>query len=279
MRIRINQTAVDFTLDGERTLSDLAASLGRWAEAEGLAVTSLLADGKAVSAGSDQLLDTVNEVELEAVSQQTLAGSQLEFIAGYLALAVQSLEDGNGPVADELRSEISPVIEALSHLLAPLAPEAQQALKALESGWDPGALGFLTRLTAARAAEKADPAGAVAVAAETLSRQLEGAAELPLLFQRGEDTKAFDRILALFTALGDLDRTVPPVCREPNARTEWAAFRSELAPFLTEARSALEAGDYVLLTDLMEYEVIPRLRAVSGLLSSIINLDPVPGVL
>ena len=80
--------------------------------------------------------------------------------------------------------------------------------------------------------------------------------------------------MSLFTLLDDLNRCASRVLRTGNGdQTKWADFQAELQPILLEAERAISAGDYILLTDLIEYELIPRLGTTRAVTESLV-LDP-----
>lgn len=271
MTLCINQVPVDFTLEAEATLADLEASLRSWAQTQGLSVLSLLADGRATPGAHP--LEGVSRVDVEVVAAADEPQARLEVLAHFLDLVDQAAATDPGAL-DGLRPELPPVIDALGAL----GLEASH----LEASWDrPEALakaarGLRTRLGALTPGS--GPAGVV-VLLDGLEGAVAAFTELSGLFQKGRDREAFDRILAVFTDLMGLGVAVESVLANGENRGPWDEFQGSLRPFLHEAEAAMEAQDFVLLTDLLEYEVGPRILELRPLLSTLFNLDPRQGVL
>lgn len=271
MTLCINQVPVDFTLEHETTLADLEASLSTWARSQGLTILSFLADGRAQD-GENHPLEGVSRVDVEVVSAQDEPQARREVLARYLDLVARAAELDRAALA-ELRAELAPVVRALEEL--DLDGEA------LETAWsDAQALATVARDLERRINEL--PLAGTWDSVATLER-LEAAgstlSELSDLFQKGRDREAFDRILVVFTDLMRLGVEVEAAIEPGADRKNWDEFQDALTPFLKEAEGAMESQDYVLLTDLLEYEIGPRISELRPLLSSLINLDPRQGVL
>jgi len=284
MTIRINQIAVDFTLEKEKTLADLTTALRAWAAGQNLAVLGILADGRALAADDATPLDQVQVIDVEAVPAGERDLARVAVIARYFALVVQGLTDGDQALVSELQREYPAVREALFPLLSPLAHRLTPALGTLDGPWAPAsalaeAAGVLADTAETRRRELQAPEAALEETLKVLDGAPAQVEALAAHFQRGQDREGFTEILALFTALEDLGRRVPPVLgRHEIDLGPWEAAMAGLQPFLQEAEQALTSGDYVLMTDLLEYEIVPRVSEVRGLIPAIV-LDPVPGVL
>lgn len=270
MIIRINETPVDFTLEHETTFADLHRSLTQWAANEQLELLSVLGDGKDLSPDDLAALDTLQTVEVEAVPVSEGTMARLAVIARFFALLAQS------DAAGELRAQYQGIRGVLPTLLAPVAHRLQDAFETLDKWTDeaPAAASRIAMETAALHRELSDPKLALQEALSQLDDALPGD-ELAGLFQKGQDKEGFGRILALFTAFEDLSRRADLALGAAKIESPaWTEFLDDLRPFLTEARDALEAADHILLTDLLEYEIVPRLTGVRSCFSI---LDPAYG--
>jgi hypothetical protein len=284
MTIRINQIAVEFTLEREKTFADLTAALRAWALGQDLALLGILADGRALGPEDPTPLEGIGTIDVEAVPAGERDLARAAVLARYFSLLSQAFHAGDRALTAELQAEYPGVRAAVFPLLTPFAPRLKSALEALDGPWTvPTALADPAVLVAEAAEDRRhelqSPVQALAETLDRLDRSLDGLADLGLVFQRGDDRTGFDRILELFTVLGDLGRRAAPVVSAGPAPETWTAFQEELQPFLREAEAALASGDYILLTDLLEYEVSPRLREVRERIPAFPNLDPVTGVL
>ena len=284
MTIRINQIAVDFTLEKERTFADLTVALRAWALGQDLALLGILADGRALGPEDPTPLDSLGVVDVEAVpaGERDLARSAV--LARYFSLLTQAFTSQDQALRAELQAEYPGVRAALFPLLDPFGSRIKSALEVLDGAWTASdALASSAALVAEAAEDRRhelqSPVQALAETLDRLDLCLDNLGDLGLVFQRGEDKTGFDRILELFTVLGDLGRRVLFGPEDEASKSQWSTFVEELQPFLREAETALAGGDYILLTDLLEYEVCPRLREVRDRLPAFPNLDPVTGVL
>jgi len=285
MIIRINQIAVDFTLEKEQTMADLTRALRSWAQGQNLAILGILADGRALGPEDATPLACLNEIEVEAVPSGERDLARVDVISRFFALLAQGWTTGDGALTTELHLEYPAVRGALFPLLAPLAHRLKDVLEILDGPWtDPPVLAAaalrMAREIESRRKELQNPAQALVETLADLERTRETLSDLGLLFQRGQDREAFDRILGLFTLLEDGGRRAGLYWRDHGGESEaWSNFDQELKPFLRETEEALVAGDYILLTDLLEYEISPRILRMKELFPELSNLDPVSEVL
>ena len=281
MTIRINQVSVEFTLEKERTFADLTASLRAWATVENLAVVGILADGRALGPDDQTPLAVIDGVEVETVPADGHDIARIDVIARFFSLLALGWQNRDQGLISELRKEFPSVKSALFPLLSPVAQRLEPWLGVLEAPWnDTEALERAARHVAQEAEalrrEMQDPVAALAETLDTLEFSLVSLDAVSGLFQRGLDRDGLDLILRLFTVLEDLGRRAARARKgKAEGVTEWAQFNTELQPLLKDAAEALAADDYILLTDLLEYEISPRLQTVRALFPETANLDRV----
>lgn len=107
----------------------------------------------------------------------------------------------------------------------------------------------------------------------TLSGKLE---EIPLQLQQNEDKKAMNSVAELADSLSLLFQTIPYInlftgkfstlVIEDKSLTD---FVQQFPPLLEDFLKAVEANDTVLIGDLAEYEIAPRLKELSTLAESL----------
>jgi len=284
MTIRINQTPIDFTLESEATYSDVYRSLQAWAKAENLVILSALADGKALPPEDNTSIEVLQTVELEVVPVAEEPVGRLEIMVQFFTILGQASLTEEPAVADQLHQEYPLVRSALFPLLSPVEPRLVGPLAILDGPWDDEQKIQTAALRMASGAEVlrkelTDPGKAVGETLQDLEARIPGLERLPGIFQKGHDRDGLDLILELFTLLDDLGRRVAAYGRQGADLSEWTPWRWELQPFLKEAGDALEASDFILLTDLLEYEVAPRLKTIKDFFPETRNLDPASGVL
>lgn len=266
MTITINDQPVDFSLDTETTFGDLLASLQDWARSQDSTVLGALADGKA--AAPDLALDRVSRVDVEVVSNADRDDAQTEVVVGYLDEVVRAAEAGDRTALEAWAAEWPSVRTRLPDLVGS-GPAVAGPTALLDLPWDES-VAAPAQLLAAEARrfrdEKARPEAVVARVLDELDawRRVQGT--LAGLFQKGQDAEAFGLLVGLFTAWETLGRVAPTVLvRQGRGVTGWASVQAEVAPFFQEIEAALGAQDYILVTDLLEYEVAPRLVGLRSL--------------
>lgn len=282
MTIHINQIAVDFTLENERTLADLTSALRTWAHEQDLAILGILADGQALGADDPTPLDQIHQIDVEAVPVGERDLARVAVVAKFFALVAHAATHNDGPLLSELRQEYASVRGALFPLLSVVESRLRSALEVLDAPWtDTGqvqkAASRLAVESEGRRLELQAPKQALLKTVQALVDSAKVATEVGALFQQGRDHDGFERILALFNHWEDLARRTSAAGVDEIPR--WQKFHRELQPFLQETEGALSSGDYVLLSDLLEYEILPRLFGLPDLFPEVSNLDPAESVL
>jgi len=224
----------------------------------------------------------VGRLEVSVKHTGELARANLRTVAEFLALArgFAARAESDPALAAELSRGVPSLVESLRRHFPPEEVEAGLAgLAALLKEGNPDDPGgpsrrqIVTRLeqledqVARKLGELEGPGVALGRLAEELEPCLERAADVSLLLQTGRDREAMELIVrftelsqALVRALASAD--LPTVDgREPRE------FFSELNRMLRELAQAFEARDTVLIGDLMEYEIAPRLRKLQAVLS------------
>ncbi len=287
MEIHINDQPLAFSLENERTLGEVVRGLEQWLAGSELVLCEARWEGRdllatpaeewsATAPEQVQRLElTVRHAsELRLENLRTLKeflGAVREFAAGPEARAAAELQRGYPYFLDSLRrhfseAEVGGELEGLAALaegggpeqLCRLAPEARSRLSDAAS-----ALGErIGRLLA----EVDDPRAALARLAAELEGAAAGISEVSVLLATGRDRQAMEAVVRfselsqrLLRLLGTLG--VPAVGgREPRE------FFAGLNGMLRELLAAFQARDTVLIGDLLEYEIAPRLRQLQAVL-------------
>jgi hypothetical protein len=267
MNIRINGKAADIQPESEKTVGEILSALESWLEGTGHRLSGLGIDGKAVDADS---MEVFFGMEIEGVDTLDVYTSSIaELYAECLSRLLEAI-DGYEAAGFEERGPLA----ALWHgspaagLLAEQSPDLAGWTEKTFSGEGAGPRA-LRAAVEERMRELEDPAGELekigALVAEVCSR-LE---ELPLDIQTGKDAKAAEttsyfsgvaeKVFRIYAALqaggfpagGIIVDGVPAI-----------EFIEKFHSILKELLSAYEQRDTVLVGDIAEYEVAPRLRGL-----------------
>lgn len=95
---------------------------------------------------------------------------------------------------------------------------------------------------------------------------------VPVLLQTGKDLEVFETIHALSVDLHEFFRALdlaPTLSPEAQGLDELARFRAEISPLLASMLDALHKNDTIMVGDLSEYELAPRLKELGGLVAAL----------
>ena len=287
MEILLNDQPLDFTLEGERTLGEVVHGLERWLEGSALVLYSVRHGGRELLglpaeqwAGTPQ--SEVGRLEVSVKHTGELARANLRTVAEFLALAsgFASRAEADPALAAELSRGLPALAESLRRHFPPEEVEAGLAgLAALLGGGGPGDPGGPSRQqtvtcleqledrVARKLEELENPRAALGRLASDLEPCLARASDVSLLLQTGRDREAMELIVR-FTELSQaLVRALESAALPAVDGQEPREFFGELNRMLKELAQAFEARDTVLIGDLMEYEIAPRLRRLQAVLS------------
>jgi len=280
MDIYINDVLANITLDTEKTLGQVLSGIEQWLSSSGTRITQIEVDGK-----------LVGEKKLEAAFSQditTIASLKLTVCSyGELALEAYAVlkETCNlyESSAFEERESIAKVwmeSAAARFLLADI-PDIHQLASQVFSGAGllPGLLPKnLVSIIEERVRELTETAGELTAsgnAVRTIAQRME---QLPLDMQTGKDRSAAETI-QLFSGItekllrlfGLLTMNGSSLTTLTIGEVTTEVFLDEFNAALTELASAYENKDTVLVGDLAEYELAPRLIAFYTALLSIVQ--------
>ncbi|MDR2617632.1 MAG: hypothetical protein LBC62_02070 [Treponema sp.] len=264
MEILINSSPADITLENEKTIGDVLAGMEQWLAGSGNRLSGLLIDGKMISARE---LDGVFGLELKGLktldirisSWQELAAEALGVLRETCNLyASASFEDRSGIYA---YWESSPAAAFLADRIPDMAAFAARTFQG--EGLAPGALGVLAE---ERLRELGDPAGETAAIEGLVSEIAARMEDLPLDIQTGKDARAAET-MQLFSRIGEKLFRILFILRLSRQGAEdftvnglhVREFMDDFNAALKELTAAYENRDSVLIGDLAEYEMAPRL--------------------
>ena len=234
MDILINGEATDLTWEAEKTLGEVIAGLNAWASSQGHQVTSILVNHKAADFWDPQLsIHEINNVELDTVPQEQAWLHEMNVVRGYiqrLVHTVQNSENDNLVAFQEDYPWISPLLSRLG------------ADTSLPPWNDPVLL-----LERAKEWLQSFPD-------QNLQPHLVQLKDWGRLIQQGRDREAMEALQNLSQDLENL------------SRLDWGSevWWKDLNAFLGEAAEALTRQDLVLVADLLEYEIVPRLESLTA---------------
>jgi len=267
MNIRINGADADIRPETEKTVGEILSALEAWLEGTGHRLSGLGVDGTAVTEDSmaacfGRDIDTIGVLDIYTSSVTELFAEclfhVLEAIDAYEAAGFE--EKGSLSV---LWTE-SPAAKMLAEQNPGLFEWVTKTFSG--EGSSPQALRAVVE---ERLRELREPAGEMDRAAALVADVCARLEELPLDIQTGKDVRAAETISIfsgvaekVFRIYGILVNTGFPVGEIRIGDLPITDYMAEFHASLKELLSAYEQHDTVLVGDIAEYEMAPRLRGL-----------------
>ncbi len=296
LQITVNNEKIDYSLEGETNLLAVLNGVRDWLNAEGFVLTAASSD--------EQELDLLEEEKLQAtgiedigtlhVTAQTalqkayddltavreffrilkraMVAQNSEAVAKilenypYIQGGLDPLLDRQGLLSDSLSAARLDELLAACNLPGPGdgSEEAQRQLFAFVDG----IVGAIEK----RLHEMENPNTELASAASRLRESVERLSEVSVMLQTGRDQEAMQEIVHFAELSSQIIRLYPSLKQAGGVDfasvevdgTSFPDFYAEFNGILGELIEAFGAEDSVLIGDLLEYEVSPRLEKLKS---------------
>jgi len=274
MKIRINGADADIQLETEKNVGEILCGLDTWLNGTGHCLSGLSIDGEAADTGSmeacfGRTVDSITTLDIYTTPVlQLFAESLVNTIQDINAYEAAAFEE-KGRFAGQWKQ--SP--QAL--LLAEHSPELFDWASQTFSGEGSGTQVFRV-LVEERLRELQDPAAEMSRTGPLVNEICARLEELPLDLQTGKDMRAAETVRTfsgvaekVFRVFNVLKIEGFPVGEITVENMPITAYITEFSTALRELLAAYEQHDTVLVGDLAEYEMAPRLRTLHA---AVVNL-------
>ncbi|MCL1928359.1 MAG: hypothetical protein FWG07_06175 [Treponema sp.] len=285
MNIKINGKPADITLENEKTIGEVLAGIHQWLEGLGFSVSGLEIDGKSYGSLS---LDAAMALSIDGISDIDIKTSGwadllMEALTGTLDdLDSYEKTDANNRKSFAEHWKLSAPALFLKDQEKVLFNAVIKALEDASYGTSQTAIAAVISLVTERIREIKNPIEEMKMLhplTEEIAKKLE---DLPLDMQTGKDGKAAETI-TIFSSLvekifrliflfnyykTDIDSIGVP-SMNGSEKQNLKDYIGEFSAALKELISAFENKDTVLVGDLAEYELAPRLRCLSDALNGV----------
>jgi hypothetical protein len=306
VRLTINDEEVSYALENEQTLGEVVHGIRAWLAAAGFVITGLHADNRDLLRSSDaswgaSRVDAVSALGVTATHTGDMKIAHWQTVDRWLAMLEEEvarastgtskapgarLKEPSPDPLDELLQGLPQTLEGLA--ANPFIPPGSDAgtrfaekftgqTAASVRSWTPearaeaaGLAQHLRALVQKRLDEAAHPRDSLSRCAGLLRSAMPDLKEVSLLLQTGRDKPAMDIVVRFTDVVQSLMDVLPFLSPDP----ERARLLSELTPVLRDLVAAFGSKDSVLIGDLLEYEVAPRMEKIVPLLE---KAEPVPG--
>jgi len=296
LQITINDEKIDYTLENEKNLYEVLASLRRWLESEGFVLTEARSDTRELDLSAEEELKAIaiNSIGILHIGAQTAVEKQykdLAAIAEFLAILKRGVGAGDSKAVKTLLRDYPYLRDGLDGVLARHGLASTELNAAaldsriaesgiLETGEAKGEtrkslFAFIETATAAivpRMREIENPAQELSRDAEQLKQSVGQLSEVSVMLQTGRDQEAM-AVIVRFVELSTKITRLYPILKQAGSvdynkvvveGVSFPEFYAEFNTILGELIDAFTAEDSVLIGDLLEYEISPRLEKLKN---------------
>lgn len=294
MEIKINDQPLEVTLEQEKTLGEVISGLDRWLESSNMVVCSAHSDTE--RSGRDLLsshdweslpIEKLGVLNVIVKHADELLRANLHTVGEFLAFFDDSLCAGDPARIGELITGIPYLVESVQRQFSPdlqsdlvrlnqlLANTSAEKIVAWPRQIRDEALRLISVLrerTARRLRELEKPEEVLRELAAELAEHSESLSDVSILLQTGRDREAMETVIRFSDLSGRLARIIAYIRAGKNSGELPAPEQSSLEYFYRDLNTVLEelveafhCHDSVLIGDLLEYEIAPRLETLKGL--------------
>jgi hypothetical protein len=260
MNIQINGRNADIQLETEKTVGEILAGLEQWLANSGHRLSGLSIDGEIIHTGS---LEASFERDIDTIGTINIITSSLpELCAESLLNSMRDITDYESLGFEEKQRfgeqwKESPQARFLAEQLPELFGMITKTFSG--EGLNPAAL---QPIIEERLRELRDPAGELGKTEPLIVETCARLEDLPLDIQTGKDSRAAQTIQIFSGVTEKIFRLFKVLKAEgfPAGEMPTADHLAEFDAALKELLAAYEQRDAILVGDLAEYELAPRLR-------------------
>lgn len=277
MELFINDVAIDAQLENETTIGEVFAAVAQWLAGNGHSIEAVRVDGAAVDCGATDWhalpLDGRTRIEITAESRLEREVNALETVRTYAELLLRVLRNGSDQQLTDVLDEYPNVEPTIAAVTAEGAADMAEALDTDGVGLNrdraTAATERLLRVIEGRLRELLEPLRELEATATVLAPILEQLEAVPLQLQTGADRAAIATISRFSELAAKLARLVavlqagnPQIAELDVAGAPLHAATGANNAILQDLLEAFDRHDYVYVGDLLEYEIVPRYRAL-----------------
>jgi hypothetical protein len=293
LRLTINDADVSYSLEAEKTLGEVVRGIRAWLAAAGFVITDLRADDRDLLQPTDSSwggarVDSVSSLRVAAAHTGDMKKAHWRTVERWLAMLEEEVARASADTTkpgslDPLEQLLEGLPQTMEGLAAnPFLPPGSDAGRRFEArfvgqkapairSWSPQErqeavelVRLLRGLVQARIQDATHPADSLARCAGSIRGGMAELKEVSLLLQTGRDRPAMEIVVRFVDNVQSLMDILPFLAPDP----ERARLLAELTPVLRELVAAFDSRDSVLIGDLLEYEIAPRMERIAPLLES-----------
>ncbi len=286
MEITLNSKPFDVTIENEKNLGELFIGISEWLNKSGYEISELIQDGKRLQLNNDKwqtnLLKSINNLDIITIPGSTRYIMDLHTIYQSISLLFNALVKDNKPLIDDLISELPYIADALDLFLSKkdVLLFGKEKLTSLISNYISNRennsnikilvlehLEELLKVLKTRIKEVTSPYPELKETTKKLKNLIPVISDVALMLQTGNDKKAMDSVLKFINLSEKLIRIFPflveqgytDIRKQSIENINFNDFYKDLNNILSELVEAFDINDSILIGDLMEYEIVPKI--------------------
>jgi hypothetical protein len=299
MDIIINNEKIDFTLENEKNVGEVVFGIENWLQTSGFLITSLQTDNEHHELGSEDWkeipVEKVDKLNLTAQLPYDIKISKLQTFFQYIDLLKSGIEKDNDELVQDLLKEYSylsqeldkifsskieksPLITRLNELIEKTKlNNGSQSLSQSDKVSYLEILSQINILLLERIKEFTHPLESLKSAGIILNKSVEEISEVAIQLQTGQDQLAMGSVIRFIELSQKMIRIFHILQEAKNynltelklENKDFKDFYTDLNSILNELSEAFIANDTVLIGDLLEYEIAPRLERLIEIIEAI----------
>ena len=268
MKIMINGVNADIRPENEKTLGEVLSVLDGWLSGSGYRLSGLNVDGEIISTGS---MDEIFNKEIDTIGALDISTSSLpELLAECYLNLIQDIDEyETAGFQDKALFAKSWKDSPQACMLAEQSPDLFDRAVKHFYGTGESLEPPLRMLVLERLRELQDPEGEFSKMEPLIKNTCLNLEEVPLDLQSGKDAKAMEKMGSfsgiaekVFRIINLLKLAAYPINDITVNDMPIGTYISEFDSVLREMLGAYERHDFILVGDLAEYEMAPRLRSL-----------------
>jgi len=288
MIITLNSDPFDVTIENEKTLEELYTGISNWLIKSDLEITELVKDGEDLELTSSSewkniLLENIGKLDIIAISGSDRYITDLQTLYQYISLLQNAVTGSNNALISDLLSELTYVSSTMDSFLSKkdlpqygtiklqecinnFQKENREELESRNKLIE--LLRNISLILQMRIKEVTSPFSELQKTAELLEKLIPSISDVSVMLQTGDDQQAINSILTFIDLSEKLIRLFPFLkefgytdIRKKSIDSEsFDDFYTDFNSILVELIDAFNINDSILIGDLMEYEIAPRVN-------------------
>lgn len=280
MVITLNSEPFDVTIENEKTLDELISGLSDWLGKSGYVITDIVQNDTELTLYEGKWgntpLDTIEKLDIKAISESDKYISDLQTLYQYITLLHNSITTDNKTLTEDLLLELPFIKSSIDFFFGKnnkTAYETQQLEKLISNFHGDNdnqvliiVLQNITVILKNRIKEVTSPFTALLETAEKLQQLIPEISDVSVMLQTGDDKNAIDSVIKFIDLSENLIRIFPflrdfgytDITKESINKESFNDFFKEFNGILKELVTAFDINDSILIGDLMEYEIVPK---------------------